>query len=328
MKHAALARSRATWLGLAVLLMGVPAARGAEADAAPVRIGVAPFEGVAPPGAGVPDLATLLADRLGTRGVGRIVGPAQLGAGSNPEPQPADVKSWASQADVEAIVVGRTTRIGEQLSVDLHLRSGTTGGVAGTYVAEIARPDQIEAAVDRLAAELIAGALGLRDGDGPPMVAAAPSPAAAAPRQKKAPFGFDAGAEPLSIESDELEAYQRQGARHLLFRKNVRVRQGDLRLTSARLEASYPADSSQPDRLTASGNVILVQGTRNARCDTAVYDRAKAELICQGHAVYREGDDRLSGDRIEIDLETERVRVVGGASVLIEPEDSGERAGP
>jgi lipopolysaccharide transport protein LptA len=226
-------------------------------------------------------------------------------------------------------VVGRTTRIGEQLSVDVHLRSGTTGAVAGTYVAEIAGPGEIERAVDRLAAEVIGGTVGLRDGGAPRAVAAAPSqePAPEAPRRQE-PFGFGAGDAPLTIESDELEAYQKQGTRRLLFSKNVRVTQGDLRLTSAELEALYPADSSQPDRLTARGNVILVQGTRTARCDTAIYDRASAELICQGGAVYREGDNRLSGDVIEIDLTTERVRVRGGASVLIEPEDSGERAGP
>lgn len=327
MTHFAPARFHLARLGVVWLLLGAPAAWGAEVAAAPVTIGVAPFEGVAPPGAGVPDLATLLADRLGTRGVGRIVGPAQLGAGTNPEPQAAEVKSWASEANVEAIVVGRTTRIGEQLSVDVHLRSGATGGVAGTYVAEIAGPDDLEGAVDRLAADVIGGTMDLRSGERPPAVASAPSPASRATGEK-APFGFDSGGAPLSIESDELEAYQKQGARRLLFQKNVRVRQGDLRLTSAKLEAVYPADSSQPDRLTATGNVILVQGTRNARCDTAIYDRGKAELICLGSAVYREGDNRLSGDRIEIDLETERVRVKGGASVLIEPEDDAEAAAP
>ena len=309
-----------------MLLTGAPPAQAVEPDLAPVTIGVAPFEGVAPPGGGVPDLAILLADRLGTRGVGRIVGPARLGAGSDPEPQDAEVMSWAEQAHVEAIVVGRTTRIGEQLSVDVHLRSGSTGGVAGTYVAEIVRPGELEAAVDRLAVELIEGTMSLRSRVSPPAVAAAPSRAPEA-RAEKAPFGFGGGDAPLSIESEELEAYQKQGERRLLFRKNVRVKQGDLRLTSANLEAIYPADSSQPDRLTATGNVILVQGTRNARCDTAIYDRASAELTCQGSAVYREGDNRLSGDVIEIDLTTERVRVKGSASVLIEPEDSGERAG-
>jgi lipopolysaccharide transport protein LptA len=310
-----------------MLLTGAPAAQAAEPDAAPIKIGVAPFEGVFPPGGEVPDLATLLADRLGTRGVGRIVGPAQLGADPDPEPQDAEVKGWAEGAQLETIVVGRTTRIGEQLSVDVHLRSGATGGVVGTYVAEIVRPGELEAAVDRLAVEVIEGTMGLRSGEGPPAVATAPSRAPEA-RAEKAPFGFGGGDAPLSIESEELEAYQKEGARRLLFRKNVRVKQGDLRLTSAALEAVYPADSSQPDRLTATGNVILVQGTRNARCDTAIYDRASAELTCRGSAVYREGDNRLSGDVIEIDLTTERVRVTGSAAVLIEPEDSGERAGP
>ena len=105
--------------------------------------------------------------------MGRIVGPAQLGAGSDPEPQDAEVMSWAEQAHVEAIVVGRTTRIGEQLSVDVHLRSGSTGGVAGTYVAEIVRPGELEAAVDRLAVQVIEGTMGLRSSVGSPACASA-----------------------------------------------------------------------------------------------------------------------------------------------------------
>ena len=45
----------------------------AAADPASVRIGVAAFESSGPPGVELPDIATLLADRIGTRGVGRVV---------------------------------------------------------------------------------------------------------------------------------------------------------------------------------------------------------------------------------------------------------------
>jgi lipopolysaccharide transport protein LptA len=150
-------------------------------------------------------------------------------------------------------------------------------------------------------------------------------------RSQGDPFGmtgFDSD-QPLSIHSDELEASQNGGARRLVFSKNVKVVQGDLQLESARLEAFYPANASQPDRLVASGQVHVLQGTREARCDEAVYYRTQDLLVCEGHAELQDGDDHVAGAVIEFDLVAERVLVKGGATVLFqpEPEKPQERAG-
>ena len=144
-----------------------------------------------------------------------------------------------------------------------------------------------------------------------------PPPAAAS----DAPFGFDGWprGEALSIQSGELEAVQREGRRRLLFREDVRVRQGDMRLRSARLEATYPEKSGQPDRLVASGGVRLVQGDRRARCETLTYDRVKDLLVCTGDAIYEQGQNRLEGAEIVIDLAAEIVAVTGWASVTSVP---------
>lgn len=315
----------------AFLVWLAASATGAEPEAAHLSIGVAPFERVAPPEASVPDVATLLADRLGTRGVERVIGPAQLGAEAAAEPTPEAVTGWASRAGVAAVVVGRTTRIGSQYSVDVRLRSGASGDVVGTYVAEIFRPDDVASAIDRLAAQVVDGTRAL-------VGAAAPAPSRPEPpragggeagrRDAEAPFGlkgFDRE-QPISIHADRLEAFQTQGARRLEFSDNVRVEQGDVRITCNRLQAFYPAGASQPDRLVASGSVRVAQGEREAFCDEAVYRRSQDTLVCSGHAELREGEDRVRGERIEFDLAAESVVVKGGASVLIHPrEDSLER---
>ncbi len=134
--------------------------------------------------------------------------------------------------------------------------------------------------------------------------------------------------QPISIHSDELEASQNGGARRLVFSKNVRVEQGDLRLASARLEAFYPENANQPDRLVATGSVHVVQGTREARCDEAVYHRSDDLLVCEGNAELRDGDDRVAGERIEFDLAAEKVTVKGGATVLFHPEEKTPEAAP
>jgi lipopolysaccharide transport protein LptA len=315
-------------LALAALAVGAPP-RAAGPEPQRARIAIAPFEVQAPPGSETPDLATLLADRIATRGVERIVGPRELGVAPLAEPEDADVRAWAKAAGVSAVAVGRTTRIGSHVSVDVRLRSGESGALAGTYVSEILRPADLEAAVDRLADQLIGAAAALAAPGGLPAVSAAERAGGrsgqAAP---SSPFGL-AGAfdsdQPLSIESEQLEAFQQEGRRRLVFQRHVKVVQGEITLHSDRLEAFYPEGTSQPDRLVASGNVQLLKRQSNgplqsARCQTATYDRSHDRLVCSGNAELAEGDDRVRGSEIEFDLARESVVVKGGASVLIHPE--------
>jgi lipopolysaccharide transport protein LptA len=149
-------------------------------------------------------------------------------------------------------------------------------------------------------------------------VAAAPSDSPG-----DAPFGFKAwkSDQPLSIQSEEMEAIQKEGRRTLIFRKNVHVQQGDLDIRCAVLEAYYPADASQPHRLVGKGKVRLVQGQQRAFCDEAVYERVKDRLVCRGNARFEDGDNSLVGEVIHIDLAAEKITVKGGASVLIQPEN-------
>jgi len=294
--------------------LAAAAADDSVRDVSSIAIAVAPFERDAPPGAAVPDVDTLLADRLGTQGVRRIVGPRELAVEADAEPANETVQSWAKQADVDALVVGRITRIGTQVSVDLKLRSGETGGVASTYVAEVLSAERLEPTVDRLAGQVLDGAANLLQtgvAAGPP---APPTPS----KPDKQAFGIDFDSDrPISIRSDELEAIKTGGARHLLFTRNVVVTQDDTTIRSNRLEAFYPPETNQPDRLVASGGVRMTQGEREARCDEATYERKDDLLICRGHAELRDGKDCVVGEWIEFDTAAETVNVKGGAKVVI-----------
>ena len=152
------------------------------------------------------------------------------------------------------------------------------------------------------------------------------SPSIRTPRSttSKAPSSkplFDLGwdsAKPLSIRSDELEYVKAEGARRLMFRNHVSVEQDGMTISSARLEAFYPPDGNQPDRLVAEGEVRLAKGERVARCARAIYEPKREVLTCEGGAELQQGQSRLSGDVIEIDLRADRVRVRGAAAVTLE----------
>ncbi len=293
--------------GLA-LLVGLAPATHAEPNTG-ISIGVALFDRVAPPGVVLPELSSLLALRLATLGVDRVVGPEALGATMGAEPDAAEVQSWAARAEVGTLVVGRLTQIGDQLSVDVRLRSGASGEVTGTYVAEIQSLDRVEPAIEGLAEEIVEALVALRQ--------SRESPASAGDRFGLRGFAKDA---PLTILSDSLDAFQDGGRRRLVFAKHVRVTQADLTVTADRLEATYPENSSQPDRLVAEGRVVVVRGAQEARCDRAIYWRIQSRLVCQGDAELRDGDDLLRGAQIEFNLDLDHVAVSGGATVVNQPE--------
>jgi len=364
---------------------GAMGAGAGDTDLVPVSIGVLPFDRVGPPGASVPDAALRLADRLVTRGVTRVVGPGGYAEGAVFAPAPDQVQAWAAQTGVGALVAGRVTRIGQRISLDLRLRDSASGAVLSTHVAEAARPDELDAAVDRLAEQIVREARAQATRPPPVAARAARSPhpppqspseppsegaasaiaraqadpgegsgepgasppgetaetrevavaepsrgsAARSPEAEPAEPGFlgtGRSDEPLNIRSAELEAFEEGGERRFVFRRDVEVRQGDLRLTSRHLEAFYPKGSSQPDRLEASGDVVLVQEGREAYCDRATYLRSEGRVVCLGDdAVLVQDGDRVRGKEIEFDLDTERLVVRGGADV--ELQSDGESGG-
>ncbi len=325
-------RRRAFRLGfLVALALGV----GASADAVEAlsdagvspktegSIGVAPFERAGAARGALPDVAALLAQRLSTRGVERVVGPTELSSTALADPRPDQVVEWADRAGVEAVVVGRTTRIGSRLSVDARLRAGASGHRMGSpFYAEVSRPEDLANAVDDLAAEVL-GRIASLPAPRPPASSAPAASVSAAPPAGEArprpPYRRD---EPIEIHADELEARDDAGRKKFLFRGNVRAEQGELSLRSDRLEAFYPEGASQPERLVARGDVVIRQGERTAQCDRATLYRAQERVVCSGNASLEQQCDRVRGSEIVFHLDREVLKVNGAADVRIHPREA------
>ncbi len=116
--------------------------------------------------------------------------------------------------------------------------------------------------------------------------------------------------EPIDIVSDEVETYTREN--RAIFRGNVVVRQKDVTIYSDSIEAVMVKEGKGIDRVIASGNVILQQGERVARCQNAVFDNNERSILLTGDPEVSEGENRVSGETIVVDLSQNRVEVKGG----------------
>ena len=144
------------------------------------------------------------------------------------------------------------------------------------------------------------------------------------PGQRERQVGLESD-EPVAIRAERLDAEERGDVRLIVLEGDVVVVQSDVELRAARLEAGYPIGAQRPDRLTATGDVEISQGERQARCERAVYSQPPRRVECEGNAEMWDGRARVRGDVITLDLDAETVDVTGRTRLVVRPADSEPR---
>ncbi|HEY4882825.1 MAG TPA: LptA/OstA family protein [Myxococcales bacterium] len=130
---------------------------------------------------------------------------------------------------------------------------------------------------------------------------------------------------PVRVEADHLVLLQ---ARRLArFTDDVVVRRGDAVVRSPRMEARYDPDG-QLTRLELRGGVDVRQGERRATGETADYDAQARTLVLLGDPKLYDQGDVLSGDRIDLGLDSKEVRVERARGRLRPEAHKGERGAP
>jgi lipopolysaccharide transport protein LptA len=324
-----------------------------EIHAAPtLRIAVAPFAG----DASTVSVAKALARQLGLRNLDRLIAPGDFVAVATFEPRAAEIRRWAHNTAVDTIVVGRVSSPDENSAaperfVETVLRSGHSGGELSRHDVVVPRGGNVNEAIERLAVEILSG-LGYIEPSPKESRAEVPVPAVSSAAAHasdasdtsdtgggESQTGADAGSSssglehelsrgrfrsdsPIEIKADEAEIITRDEGRKLIFQRNVWVRQANVILRCDHLEAIYQKGESEPRELMAQGRVHIVQDDRHANCDKAIYLRESNSLICRGRAELVQGCDVVRGESIEFDLASDKARVTGAASIVIQPEKS------
>ena len=124
--------------------------------------------------------------------------------------------------------------------------------------------------------------------------------------------GHDSNA-PVDVEADRIEVQDR--ADRAIFSGNVRAKQGDLSLASARLTAAYASSNgtTQIQRLDASGGVTVRSPSETATGQFAIYDLNRRLITMIGGVTLVRGASRVQGGRLVIDLNSGRATVDGSA---------------
>ena len=123
--------------------------------------------------------------------------------------------------------------------------------------------------------------------------------------------GHDSNA-PVNVDADRIEVQDR--ADRAVFAGNVKARQGNLTLTTARLTLAYTSGNGiQIRRLDASGGVVVTSPSETARGNFAVYDLDRKLITLVGDVRLARQGSTINGSRLLIDLNTGRAVMDGGA---------------
>jgi lipopolysaccharide export system protein LptA len=126
--------------------------------------------------------------------------------------------------------------------------------------------------------------------------------------------------QPVEIEADRLEVEDQ--SQIATFIGNVVAVQGDTRLRSDRLKASYAAGDdgkrTQIKQILATGRVhVLSKDDQSADGDWASYDVVSRQIVMGDQVVLRQGQNVIRGTKLYIDLNTGRARVTGSATATV-----------
>ena len=125
---------------------------------------------------------------------------------------------------------------------------------------------------------------------------------------------------PVEIAADSLSVDQAQGL--VVFDGNVDVGQGTLRMQASRVQVTYTGEGAtgQIDRMEATGNVVLSNGTEAAEAQNAVYDVTSGDVLMTGDVLLTQGESAISGDQLRIDLEAGTARMEGRVRTILQPD--------
>lgn len=127
---------------------------------------------------------------------------------------------------------------------------------------------------------------------------------------------------PVEVESDRLTVDQAVGT--AVFTGNVRVRQGDMRMTAAEATLEYSDDGAEVERVLMAGRVMMTNGIEVAEGQDAIYTIATGEVVMTGDVLLTQGKSTINGQELTVDLDTGLGVMTGRVQTVFVPGKASE----
>lgn len=121
--------------------------------------------------------------------------------------------------------------------------------------------------------------------------------------------------QPIEITADSLEVAQKE--QHAIFSGNVVAIQGNMRITSDRMQVFYrtgaqvKGEAQAISRIKVDGDVFMSNASETARSKSGIYDVDASKLTLKKDVVLTRGENVVKGDVLEYDLVTGKSQIVG-----------------
>ena len=108
--------------------------------------------------------------------------------------------------------------------------------------------------------------------------------------------------QPVKVTADQLSVDQNDGT--AIFKGNVVVTQGEMKLQAQTVQITYAADHQSIARMTAEGGVKMATKTDVASSKTAEYLPDTGDLTMLGDVLMTQGASVMSGQSLKLSLKT------------------------
>jgi lipopolysaccharide export system protein LptA len=122
----------------------------------------------------------------------------------------------------------------------------------------------------------------------------------------------DFGKLPTNITSDTLTLHAKN--RVFVYKGNVVVTQGDMKLTSNEIEGNYN-EQNQIQKIVAKGDVVITKQEIEATSQRAIYDAVSSIVTLTDNPQLKQGESILIADRIKVLLNENRSQAEGNVRV-------------
>ncbi len=124
---------------------------------------------------------------------------------------------------------------------------------------------------------------------------------------------------PVEITSDRLDVDENTGL--AIFRENVVIIQGEMRLTADEVTVFYDNVLEVVERFEAIGNVVFISGPDAAESKLANYYVATGLLVMEGDVLVVQGPNTITSDEMTVYVDQGTAEMTGRVRTVLQTEE-------